>query len=193
MAKRSIDRRVARTRTMLQNALIALMLEKGYEAITVEDICAAADVGRSTFYAHYASKEDLHRSGMEELRRQLADRQKDAAAKQDGARGLRFSLPIFEHARDHIDHYRAMVGRRGDAGALGHLRRLVADMVRGELAAGSAKCSIDGVPRELVVQYLVGAYMAVLTWWLASGAKLSPQRVDAIFGQLVAAGFGIVA
>ena len=58
MAKRSIDRRVARTRAMLQQAHISLILEKGYEAITIEDICDKANVGRSTFYAHYTSKDD---------------------------------------------------------------------------------------------------------------------------------------
>jgi hypothetical protein len=80
MAKRPIDRRVARTRAMLQKAHISLILEKGYEAITVEDICEVANVGRSTFYAHYTSKDDLRRSGLENLRRLLVDRQKDALA-----------------------------------------------------------------------------------------------------------------
>ena len=67
-----IDRRVARTRAMLHQALLSLILQKGYEATTVEDICEAANVGRSTFYAHYTSKDDLKRSGLESLRRLLA-------------------------------------------------------------------------------------------------------------------------
>ncbi|RUW95783.1 TetR family transcriptional regulator, partial [Mesorhizobium sp. M8A.F.Ca.ET.059.01.1.1] len=50
----TIDRRVARTRALLQDALIALIPERGYAAITVEDICEKANVGRSTFYTHYA-------------------------------------------------------------------------------------------------------------------------------------------
>jgi AcrR family transcriptional regulator len=65
MPKKPIDRRIARTRAMLQEAHISLILEKGYEATTVEDICDAANVGRSTFYAHYTSKDDLRRSGLE--------------------------------------------------------------------------------------------------------------------------------
>src|SRR4051812_31721986 len=57
--KGTMDRRVARTRALLQDALIALIPELGYAAITVEDICEKADVGRSTFYTHYAGKDDL--------------------------------------------------------------------------------------------------------------------------------------
>ena len=59
MAKTPIDRRVARSREMLHQALLSLIIEKDYEAITVEDICERANVGRSTFYAHFTSKDDL--------------------------------------------------------------------------------------------------------------------------------------
>jgi AcrR family transcriptional regulator len=109
MTKRPIDRRVARTRAMLQQAHLSLILEKGYEAITVDDICDAANVGRSTFYAHYTSKDDLRRSGLEHLRKELVDRQKDVLATPGDVRDriLGFSMTMFEHARDHIDLYRA--------------------------------------------------------------------------------------
>src|SRR6266702_5121236 len=117
MAKAPIDRCVARTKAMLLKAHISLILEKGYEAITVEDICEAANVGRSTFYAHYTSKDDLRRSGLENLRRLLVDRQKDAWAKpgETRDRSLGFSLAMFEHARDHIDLYRTLVGGRASS------------------------------------------------------------------------------
>src|SRR5882724_5548923 len=76
-----------------------------YEAITIQGICDAADVGRSTFYTHYTSKDDLMRSGIENLRRVPVDRQQDALATSGDIkhRGLDFNLTLFEHARDHID------------------------------------------------------------------------------------------
>src|SRR5215831_1596630 len=101
MPRRPIDRRVARTRGMLQHALNSLTLKQGYEAISIEDICEAANVGRSTFYAHYTSKDDLKRSGLEHLRQQLLDHQRSSAGSEDNAI-LGFSLTMFEHARDHI-------------------------------------------------------------------------------------------
>jgi len=52
----------------------------------------------------------------------------------------------------------------------------------------SGKNSADIVPREIVVQYVVGAYMAVLTWWLDDGAKLPPKRIDAMFRRLATEG-----
>jgi len=190
MAKKPIDRRVARTRALLQQAHISLILKKGYEAITVDDICDAANVGRSTFYAHYTSKDDLRRSGLEHLRRLLVERQKEALARAGDIRerSLGFSLTMFEHARDHLDLYRALVGGRGGAIALGTIRQILSDLVRNELAAAATKKSADAIPRELVVQYVVGAFMAVMTWWLDGGAKLPPQRIDAVFRHLAIEG-----
>jgi AcrR family transcriptional regulator len=190
LAKHAIDRRITRTRGMLQHALTSLILKKGYEAITIQDICDEANVGRSTFYAHYTSKDDLKRSGFERLHKELVDRQREARSAPGDIkdRTLGFSLTMFEHARDHLDLYRALVGGRGGAVSLGQIRQILSDLVRNELAATGGKNSADIVLRELVVQYVVGAFMAVMTWWLDGGAKLPPKRVDAMFRRLATEG-----
>jgi AcrR family transcriptional regulator len=189
MARKPVDRRVARTKTMLQDALIALILKKGYEAITIEEICEAANVGRSTFYSHYTSKEDLQRSGIENhLRRLLVDRQRKALAAPDDsqARRLGFSLTIFEHARDHRDLYRALIGDRS-GGAPSNVRQMLSDLVRIEIGT-TVKNSTDTVPRDLIVRSIVGAYLAALTWWLEGDAKQSPGEMDATFQRFMTAG-----
>src|SRR5689334_21361134 len=53
------DRRVGRTRDLLQKALLELIDERGYDAITIQDIVDRANVARATFYVHYTSKDDL--------------------------------------------------------------------------------------------------------------------------------------
>src|SRR5882757_7950674 len=115
MERKLIDRRATRTRAMLQEAHVALIMNKGYEAMTIQDICDTANVGRSTFYTHYKSKDDLRRSSFEHLRKLLTDRQQDALATLGDTRyqPLAFSLALFEHARDHIHLYRALSKSRG--------------------------------------------------------------------------------
>src|SRR6266851_10376425 len=190
MKKPAIDRRIVRTRATLQHALNSLILKKRYESITITDICDAANVGRSTFYAHYTSKDDLKRSGFERLRRLLVERQKEALTSMENARdrSFGFSLAMFEHARDHKHHYRALVGGRGGIVSLGTIRQILSGLVREELAATGNRGLPDAMPRDLVVQYIVGAYMAVLTWWLDGGARLPPQRIDAMFRRLATEG-----
>jgi AcrR family transcriptional regulator len=188
MAKTSIDRRVIRTRALLHEALLRLIAQKGYEAITVEDICAEANIGRSTFYAHYTSKEDLMRSGLRNLRHALADRQDHASTPSpSGTRGFAFSLNMLKHARDHLHLHRALVGSRGAAIARDAIRQLLCEQVRRELSAGN-QAGRDAIPREFAVQYVVGAFMAVMDWWLEAGAKTAPEKMDSMFQRLAAEG-----
>ena len=73
-----IDRRVARTRRTLHEALIRLIMRKGYDALTVQEIIDEADIGRATFYAHYRGKDDLLRGGFERLRGELKAARQEA-------------------------------------------------------------------------------------------------------------------
>lgn len=187
-SKKPIDRRVARTRKMLHQALLSLMIEKGYEATTVEDICERANIGRSTFYAHFTGKDDLRRSHLDHFRRMLLHKQREAAdAAQGSARVLAFSLVMFEHAYGHMDHFRALAGSRSGGIALATIRKALSEFVRGELANTERKDS-KKFPLEVAVQCIVGAYMAVLTWWLDGGAKLPPHQMDEVFQRLMTEG-----
>ncbi len=174
-----IDRRVQRTRQLLQDALISMMIEKGYEATTVQDIIDRANVGRATFYAHFADKETLLVSRIEDLRAILTQQQQRAP-------GLGFSLAMLEHARAHLPLYRAIADRESGAFVLQRIHHTIADLAGLDLKALRFK----GTPeqRGLAAEYIAGAFMAVLTWWLELGAKLPPQEVDGIFRRLVMQG-----
>jgi AcrR family transcriptional regulator len=154
----------------------------------VRDICKRAAVGRSTFYAHYAGKDDLMRGGFRLLRDQMMTPPR-GAARQNGRRpdGLSFSLAMFEHAREHAHLHRALLGERGSAIAREAVRDMLSDIVRRELAS-ARKPAQETVPRELTVHYVVGAFMGVVAWWLDSGAKQSARQVDALFRQLTTEG-----
>ncbi len=186
---RTIDRRAARTRRALHEALIALILRQGYEATTIQDIIDAADVGRSTFYAHYTGKEDLLRGGFEGLRAELTAARRDPSRGRDGGRDepLAFSLAMFEHACGYKQVYRALVGGRGGAVAVSEIRRVLSDLVQDEL---SGAWEDGAVSRELAVQFVVSTFLTVLTWLLTRKPQLTPSEADAMFRRLVIAGIG---
>jgi AcrR family transcriptional regulator len=184
-----MDRRAARTRRTLHKALMSLILRKGYEAITVQDIIDEADIGRSTFYTHYTGKEDLLRSGFQKLRAELSEAQCADQAKTDRPEreALVFSRAMFEHALGYADIYRALVGGRGGLVAVNEIRQVLSELVRKEVSAG---LNGAGVPRELVVQLIVSALLTVLTWWLERKPRLPAPQVDAMFRRLVINGIG---
>ncbi|MFF2397887.1 TetR/AcrR family transcriptional regulator [Nocardia sp. NPDC055165] len=120
------DRRVRRTRDTLHKALIELMIERGYDKVTVSDIIGRADVGRSTFYAHYRDKDDLLLvSCTEFLRREI----------------IRTTTPgsplaplrvMFHLAAQYPEVYRPLIGPKATATVVRAYRQCVADLV-GEL------------------------------------------------------------
>lgn len=188
-ANKNVDRRVLRTQAALQRAFLALMQEKGYAAVTVEDICREANVGRSTFYAHFTSKDDLNRAVHDDtLRRQLLDRQLRAHA-EGGAKeaAFCFALDLIEHAGDHLDLYRALVAKGGSEVTLSMMRSMLVELVRIELALQNGKAA-DAQARELAVQFTVGGLLAMLIFWLDNGAKVPAGKIDALFRRLVANG-----
>jgi AcrR family transcriptional regulator len=180
------DRRVRRTRKALQDALVALMTEKGYEAVTVHDIIDRADVGRSTFYTHYTDKDDLLRDNFAGLRSII-----EQTAPADPAtrrRLLRFSLPLYRHVYEQQRLARALLAGAGGGPVLRQVERVLADVVRAELAELFVAGAPARAPQEAVVQYVVGAYLSLLNWWLTTDTAISPEDVDRIFQLLVTPG-----
>lgn len=188
--RKTEDRRLQRTRALLQGALTSMIIEQGYEATTVQDIIDRANVGRSTFYAHFADKETLLLSGIEDLRIALRQQQARAlaASGEPHHRGFGFSLAMFEHAKDHAPLYRAMVGRRSGAVVIQRISLMIVDLVREDLSALGYRAT--PTQRDLIAQHVAGAFMGVLTWWLDHGVRQSPQEVDVVFRRLVMEGLG---
>jgi AcrR family transcriptional regulator len=187
MATKTKDRRVERTRKLLRDALMGLILEKGYEAVTVQDIIDRANVGRATFYAHFTDKQQLLVSGFAELREFLVQKQHAEAAVPGSAR-LRFSLAMFEHACSYKQVYRALVGKRSGAVVRQHIQQLLAELVRNELAALVPRDAPTPVLPEIVVQYTVSSFMGLLMWCVDHETPDTAAEMDAIFQQLTLPG-----
>ena len=182
----TIDRRVARTRALLQDAIIALIPERGYAAITVDDICCKANVGRSTFYTHYTDKDALRSATLEAHLRSLS-RERLSKDECTGSPLFEFSLPMFEHAQAFRSLHYALLASSGDT-IHDQMRERIRRAVRAEL--GGKRVSEAGVPTEFAVQFIAGAFLAVLGWWLSTDTKLSPVQVDELFQKMAGQGIG---
>src|SRR5215813_12304001 len=101
------DRRRERTRHLLSEALVELIREKGYSAITVSDIIERANVGRSTFYAHFRDKDDLFAREMARVIDVLG--QNVMHASQSHSENFLFpSLGLFRHVGEEYELYKAL-------------------------------------------------------------------------------------
>ncbi len=191
MTRAKPDRRIKRTQQSLHAALNELILEKGYEGITIQDITCRANVGRSTFYAHHGSKEGLLLSGLQHLRAALMAAQRDSLAPRgvSQAPALGFSRVFFEHVHEYRDIFQALAGDECGPVVTAKMKRIVADAIKDQLGSGAGKSRESKIPEELVVRFAVDALFSVLFWWLEQNPKLPPARVDAIYRQLVLPAF----
>jgi AcrR family transcriptional regulator len=190
MPQERIDRRVRRTRELLRNALTTLILEKGYERVAVQDICDRADVGRSTFYAHFQDKEELLLSGIddlqEDLRQAFADHEQQTAARPTGS-GSWAALAVIEHLAD----YRAvssMLGRRGSAVAIARLRRILSELLRDHLQVQLDPTTSTRVPMEVAVEFAVASLLGLIDWWLDHDRPYPPEQLEEMYRRLTEPG-----
>ncbi|MFC3726507.1 TetR/AcrR family transcriptional regulator [Neoaquamicrobium sediminum] len=179
MATGSIDRRVARTRRLLQEALFELTAENGYAAVTVEDICGRADVGRSTFYTHYPDKDSLRKAAIEEHLEAMR-LEGDAGDTKPSSGGFAFSGPAFAHADATRMMHRAMMGGKNHE-IPEEIRDWIGKQVRHELTGIVGK---DAIGLEVATRFVTGAFLEVMHWWLDADAGLPPAEIDRLFQAL---------
>ena len=176
------DARVRRTRDALGDALVALMQEKPFDTITVQDVLDRAKVSRSTFYSHYSDKDDLLMSDAEEFFEAISMALSQHGDKSDRVFPVR---EFFTHLADVQPFFKALVksGRFQENMDLarGHfargIERRLAELPRGR--------SIP--PNELpaIAFAHAGALLSLLTWWLDRGMRESPAKMDELFHRMV--------
>ena len=180
------DRRVRRTRKLLHDAFLALVIEKGYEKTTIQDILDRADVGRSTFYVHFRDKEALLMASFDGMRDQLEHDLVDIAATSP----IDVTLPaalLFEHAYRNQRVYRALCGRQGGALVQRYLRRLIGDLLRKHLRPHFTRAG-TGVPGEVAAEFYTSAALGLLVWWIDHDFCNGPAWLTATYRTLAAPG-----
>jgi AcrR family transcriptional regulator len=189
MSSAPTDRRVRRTRELLRGALLSLIQEKGYDRITVQDILDRADIGRSTFYAHYRDKDDLLRAGFEDIRAALAA-ERDAAEKGAGTKVelVQPMLVVFQHVGAHR-HFWEPLSRKGGADLVTRiLRESISDLVGEHFRSQFPGVEQNQAQLEAAMQFVTGACMGLLTWWLDNDVPYSAEELHSIFSRLATQG-----
>lgn len=189
------DRRIQRTEQLLREALIALILEKGYDAITVQDLLDRANMGRSTFYAHYRDKEDLLLSGFQLLFDAFQkEYRKTTTVDIDPIQaGKDLSLFFFRHAGSHLDLFKAMIGEQGGKIIQDHTVKYLTQFIRDHLAAQLSDRQ-KKVPVDLLAHFLASSYLSLISWWLDRDLPYSAEQMDSLYQQLVFPGIrGVLA
>lgn len=176
MKKKPTDRRTQRTCTLLREALVALIVVKNYDAITVQDILDCANVGRATFYAYFYDKDDLLESNIEWLIDMMNGPESVHAFP---------SVELFRHVQAQYRLYEALAASR--AAELMY-RRAQMHLSAGIQAHVTRMQPKTEMPLPFLSNYLAGSFVTVLRWWLENKMPYAPEEMDAMFRELVMPG-----
>jgi len=161
------DRRVRRTQESLHGALMALIVEGGYGDITVQQLIDRADVGRSTFYSHYGSKDDLLVALLTHL---VTDIENNLS---DQSNSGFSSLGVFRHIAEHHDLFKSLIGNGGIDIVETAAVETLTERARHALVATTNR--VPDVPTDLHAAFLARSLLALVAWWLDREMPYTPE------------------
>lgn len=172
------DRRIRRTTHALVQAMVDLILEKRYHAITIQNLLDRADVGRSTFYSHYRSKDDLLFKSFKRMLEIL-----DQSLENEEAPSCRVApvKELFDHVASVRAFHRAlarahMVDRLYQVGT-DHMSRII----ERRLTALPPRTDGPSLPPSVTAHAFAGALFALLRWWVETEPPYSPEEMDEMY------------
>jgi len=178
------DRRSQRTRQLVSSAMMELLSEKRYEAITIQDILDRAGIGRTTFYTHYFDKEDVHASMME----QMLEGMSQQLSERHTGHGIVPSLELFQHIQQDHKHFQALAGGPTAERLWETMQTALGRTIEQSLLTTRKDKKAPSIPLTEMSSYLAGAFLNLLKWWLKSGMPYPPEEMDEIFRQLALPG-----
>ncbi len=182
------DLRVQRTRNLIVEALIDLTIQKGFAALTVQDIVKRAGINRTTFYRHYQDKFDLLDQYIEAVYA-LPDNAPDSgspaaddAPVENMVQGL---ARLLDHVGRHAKFFRVMLGKNGDPAFADKVRQYIQKRLRLSLPA---ELLTDENSTDLYMSYVSSGAVGMLSWWLEREMPYSPEQLAAISFRFIVAG-----
>ena len=185
MTKKKLDRRVQRTRKLLNDALMSLIQEKGYDNVTIEDITERANLGRTTFYLHYQNKDELlfdhHKGFVEDIQLWSINREQLLGMEPQPA-----MVEFLTLIREGREIYQAFFhGRDADIIMRNVTERTMQNLTKSLEAAFPQ--TTPNPPANMLTRYIIAAEFSLISLWIASRGSESPQELAAMLQKIRAA------
>jgi AcrR family transcriptional regulator len=172
------DRRIRKTRQQLGEALVSLILEKDYDAISIKHITDRADVAHATFYRHYRDKDELLAQRLQEVIQEIEAFTREASL-QDAEGYL-----IFKHAEENATLYRILLSSQGTSQVRKRVKETIAaNILRTCKPLRPAQRGI--IPPEAAANHIAGSMLLLIEWWLDENMPFPPHHMAKVYEQLV--------
>lgn len=179
-----MDRRQQKTRNAIFRAFTTLLDQRSYNSITVQDIIDEANIGRSTFYAHFDTRDELLR----QLCSELFDHIISTAMDKQDTHGLyacnnaphSVICHILQHLQENDNNILTLLSCESSAIFLRYFKSGVEELVRTQILQAD-QAPDASIPREFLINHIAGSFVEMVQWWLEGGCTQTPDDLDAYF------------
>lgn len=183
-----MDRRQQKTRTAIFSAFTSLLAEKSYSKITVQEIIDAANVGRTTFYAHFETKDDLLKELCEELFGHIIGSAMDCTHTHglysDGSAPESVFCHLLQHLQENDRNIIALLSCESSAMFLRFFKDSLNELVRSQFINQNRKANTD-IPEDFLINHISGSFVEMVLWWIRGHRKQTPEDLDRYFRAVI--------
>lgn len=175
-----MDRRQRKTRDAIFRAFGRLLQKKRFENITVQEIIDEADIGRSTFYAHFETKDDLLRSMCTDIFHHVFTEELPQEADEDcsaGCKNMELKLGhVLYHLRENKVNLKGLLASESGEQFLSFLKDYLRTLFERYLGEFHLR-----VPEDYLLHHLAGSFAETVKWWVSQDMVLPPETVASYF------------
>lgn len=183
-----MDRRQQKTRAAIFSAFSALLAEKSYNKITVQEIIDEANVGRTTFYAHFETKDDLLRELCEELFGHIVgsamDRTHTHGLYSDGSAPESVFCHLLQHLGENDNNILGLLSCQSSEIFLRYFKNSLNELVRTQFVERRQGINAQ-IPRDFLINHISGSFVEMVLWWIQGRMKQTPEELDAYFRAVI--------
>ena len=183
-----MDRRQQKTRTAIFSAFTSLLAEKSYSKITVQEIIDAANVGRTTFYAHFETKDDLLKELCEELFGHIIGSAMDCTHTHglysDGSAPESVFCHLLQHLQENDRNIIALLSCENSEMFLRFFKDSLNELVRSQFINQNRKANTD-IPEDFLINHISGSFVEMVLWWIKGHRKQTPEDLDRYFRAVI--------
>lgn len=183
-----MDRRQIKTRQAIFSAFTKLLEMKRYEKITVQEILDEANIGRSTFYAHFETKDELLNAVCRELFGHIID----SAVDKNHTHGLYSNVAapqsvfchLLQHLQENDNNILGLLSCESSEIFLRYFKDSLNELIQTQFVNQNRRQNKD-LPQDFLINHISGSFVEMVLWWLRDRNKYTPEELDCYFRAVI--------
>lgn len=183
-----MDRRQQKTRTAIFQAFGSLLAEQSYSHITVQEIIDRANVGRTTFYDHFETKDELLKALCENLFGHIISSAKDCTHTHGLYSNNSAPESIFCHLLQHLqendNNVLGLLSCESSEIFLRYFKDSLSKLIQSQFVNQNRKNKKD-IPLDFLINHISGSFVEMVLWWIKGRMKQTPEELDGYFRAVI--------